>query len=139
MKPMHEAFLHDVHGGNNSVGFKAECVSCHLPHDNVANYLFVKARNGISEVAINFLGSPEKINWQEKRKDRKHFVYDSGCLSCHGNLQKATTQAGKSFLPHRDYFAKRTTKTCVECHENVGHKALGLYLHKDKNNTKEKE
>lgn len=128
MKPMHDAYLNDIHGGNNKIGFKAECVSCHLPHDNIVSYTYKKTVNGIVEGAITLFGSPEKIDWMSRRKDSKRYVYDSGCLSCHGNLKDATLSNMKAFLAHRDYFAKNINKTCVECHENVGHKNLGFHL-----------
>ena len=63
MEPMRDAYLNDIHGGKNRVGVKADCVACHLPHDNVLNYVFRKAYNGATEAAamvflirINMIG-----------------------------------------------------------------------------------
>lgn len=63
MEPMRDAYLDDIHGGKNRVGVKADCVACHLPHDNVLNYVFRKAYNGATEAAamvflirINMIG-----------------------------------------------------------------------------------
>ena len=63
MEPMRDAYLNDIHGGKNRVGVKADCVACHLPHDNVLNYVFRKAYNGATEAAamvflirINMMG-----------------------------------------------------------------------------------
>ncbi len=132
MEPMWAAYKQDTHGGANKAGFKAECAACHLPHDNILKYTFQKAVTGTYELAVNTFGNPEKIDWQERRKERAQFVFDSGCLHCHGELEKVASTNQKAFLAHRDYFAKNINKKCVECHENVGHKDLGLHLRKPK-------
>nr|MBP3724268.1 NapC/NirT family cytochrome c [Campylobacter sp.] len=128
MKPMLDSYAQDLHGDKNRVGVKADCVACHLPHDSVLKYALRKTYNGIAEFAINTFGSPEKYDWERKRNDRRDFVYDSGCMTCHSNVQNATSSNLKSFLPHRDYFSGISKKTCVECHENVGHNNLGFHL-----------
>ncbi len=128
MEPMRDSYLQDTHGGNNAMGVKAECVSCHLPHDSVWNYTYKKAMNGISEAWQVAFSDPENNDWEANRRNKKEFVYDSGCISCHENVKNATASNMKSFLPHRDYFNGISNKTCVECHENVGHKNLGFHL-----------
>jgi len=127
-KPIVASFKADKHGGANRVGIVAKCVDCHLPHDNMAHYLYKKAKAGAIDVGIEFFGNPDKIDWHAKRKNSEHFVYDSGCLKCHTNLESATEGNMKALLPHRDYFSGRTDKKCVSCHNHVGHKHLGLYL-----------
>ncbi len=130
MTPMYESYLQDVHGGKNKVGVKAECAACHLPHDNILKYAYKKSVNGIVEGAITLFGDPEHKDWEAHRKNRADFVFDSGCLSCHEDLQSVSAKNQKAFLPHKDYFAKNINKKCVECHENVGHKNLGFHLKK---------
>lgn len=131
MEPMRDAYLNDTHGGKNRVGIKAKCADCHLPHDSAFAYTYQKAKNGISEAWQMVFDKPEAYDWEAKRRNKKNFVYDSGCINCHHNLENATSSNMKSFLPHRDYFNGMSQKTCVECHENVGHKNLGIHL-KDK-------
>ena len=130
MEPMVKAFEQDIHGGNNRVGFKATCTDCHLPHNNVVNYMFQKSLTGMHDVWVQNFGDLENIDWQEKRKHRKSFVYDSGCLKCHKNLKDATMGNHKAFNGHKAYFSKKDELglTCVSCHENVGHKNLSDYL-----------
>jgi len=132
MEPMVAAYREDVHGGNSHHGVTATCVDCHLPHDSVFGYLMAKTASGIKDVWGNVVLDPSKIDWEERRSHREHFVYDSGCLNCHKNLDEATKSNMKAFLPHRDYFMGVTNVTCVACHENVGHKNLGLHLKKEK-------
>jgi len=130
MTPMVKAFEADIHGGNNRVGFKAKCVDCHLPHNNVANYMLQKSLTGMHDVWVQTFGDLDKIDWQEKRNHRKNFVYDSGCLKCHKNLKVATQSNHKALIAHKAYFNKKDELKlqCVSCHENVGHKNLSEYL-----------
>ena len=147
MKPMIDAYKLDVHGGASEHGMEVKCVSCHLPHDSLINYLWTKMKTGLHDVYAQSFYDLDKIDWIGKRKDREHFVYDSACLECHTNLQKATMPNKKAFNGHRAYFSNKGEKTCVSCHENVGHKDLGYHLSerylskliKEKTNVKNKE
>jgi len=128
MTPMVASYQADIHGGKNSKGLKANCTDCHLPHDGAASYFFGKMKISLHDAWAQLFYDKSKIDWQDKRKHSNAYVYETGCTSCHQNLQTSGSQAGKAFLAHRDYYEKRTDKTCVQCHENVGHKDLGTYL-----------
>ncbi len=130
MKPMAKSYSQDIHGGKNKDGVKADCVSCHLPHDSLVNYLYTKAQTGIHDVRVQFFGDLESIDWEKKRKEARKLVFDSGCMSCHANLENATSEDPRAFVAHKEYFEKRTDKRCVDCHENVGHHNLGDYIKK---------
>lgn len=129
MKPMEASYLNDVHSGKGKKGIKTSCVSCHLPHDNMMNYLFTKAYNGTKEVFLTAIGQDEKIDWIEKTKHREKFVYDSGCISCHSNL-KADSLKTKAEEMHQRYFASKGSLSCVSCHKHVGHSQLRGELNK---------
>jgi cytochrome c-type protein NapC len=128
MDPMIASYHEDVHGGAGKQGIKVSCVACHLPHESLAGYLFAKAKTGLHDMVAELTLDKSQIDWQEKRKHSDEFVYDSGCLSCHSNVEKMTMGNPKAFIAHKEYFMKTTTKTCTGCHENVGHKLLGNYL-----------
>ena len=128
MEPMAKAYREDVHGGKSAIGVKAKCVECHLPHDNNFVYLVAKARIGIHDVWAQTFYNLDKIDWEAKRKYREHFVYDSGCLHCHSNLQDATLTKTTAFVAHKPYFLGEVKDKCVTCHENVGHKNLSAFL-----------
>jgi len=127
MQPMANSYMADIHGGENKEGLTAKCVDCHLPHDSLMGYLVEKAKTGTHDVWAEFTYDKSKIDWQEKRKHAKHFVFDSGCLHCHSNLKDATMGTPKGFIAHKAYFLDKNKK-CVECHKNVGHHNLGDYI-----------
>lgn len=128
MEPMAKAYHASSHGGKNSVGVEAECNDCHLPHDNVANYLYNKAKIGLHDIRVQTFGDLEAIDWEAKRKHAKEYVFDSGCLKCHVNLKDVTMGSPKGFIAHRSYFLKFVDKKCIECHTDVGHHNLGGYI-----------
>ncbi len=132
MEPMGKAHAENVHGGNNPYGIHAQCTDCHLPHGNPVKELTTKTWLGIRDVAVNFFGDPESIDWEARRHERESFVYDSACLRCHMTLEDATISNPRAFLPHRAYFMGETKVKCVRCHPHVGHTNLGLYLREAK-------
>lgn len=133
MDPMVDTYKNDIHSGVSRSGIKAECVDCHLPHENIASYLFQKGINGVSEVTHMILNDPKEHNWQEHRKSRESFVYDSGCLSCHSKIleTKNTNESVNKMHSLYKEFANKDSKklSCVSCHKFVGHKNLGKTLH----------
>ena len=130
MEPLVESYKADVHGGNNPEGVKAKCVECHLPHDTLLNYMYTKTATSLHDIRVQFFTDLESIDWEAKRKHASDYTYDSGCMNCHTNLREVTMSDPKAFIAHKEYYEKRTDKTCVECHNNVGHHVLGDYLKK---------
>jgi cytochrome c-type protein NapC len=139
MQPMIDSYEADVHGGANTHGMKIACLECHLPHESLFGYLLAKAKTGTHDVWAELTYDKSKIDWEAKRKEAKHFVYDSACMNCHSNLQQSTMGDHRAFIAHKDYFEKRTDKKCVECHKNVGHHLLGNYLKQAKEKSLKKE
>ena len=64
------------------------------------------------------------LDWQKLRARREEFVYDSGCLTCHQNLEEATADHGFHIM----YFENITDSQCATCHTEVGHANLNMYL-----------
>ena len=128
MAPFEAAHNMDVHGGQNAHGVRASCADCHLPHDSSFNYLYTKARTGIHDLYVENFGDLENIDWQAKRAHREEWVYDSGCITCHTNLEEATMSTNDALIAHRAYFRGEIDDQCVTCHENVGHHNLSEYI-----------
>jgi len=151
MDPMVIAYKEDVHGGNGKVGASAKCVDCHLPHNNLIAYIVSKARNGLVEGSIHFFGNPDNINWFEKRHYRASFVFDKGCLECHGNIlnnKSSTVQAQKMHKHYQSLQGTDKAIKCASCHIDAGHNELRNILnyykpernsYKDKMEQKKKE
>lgn len=127
MDPMVVAYRKDVHGGAGKLGASAKCVDCHLPHDNILKYIYTKARNGVVEGSIHLFGDPSKINWIEKRAHRESFVFDDGCLECHGNLLSTQTSSKQAQKMHTHYQSLKGTDKeihCASCHIDAGHQNM---------------
>ncbi len=124
MQPFAASHADNAHGGDNEYGIAASCTDCHLPHDTAANYFYTKAETGIHDIWMETFTDTSQIDWRAKTEHREEFVYDSGCLGCHAELEKATSGQEE----HQRYFANATDSQCVTCHEEVGHSNLNKYL-----------
>lgn len=131
----------EVHGKSNKKGIHVKCTDCHLPHDNIAKYLFTKAKNGIAEGFTTLTGDPSKKDWIANREyARKNYTFDSSCLKCHEDIARkgegnATRAVSKM---HEKYLELKNTKDalkCTDCHKHVGHKELGKMLIEQKHKT----
>ncbi|OPX56937.1 cytochrome C [Oceanospirillum multiglobuliferum] len=127
MKPMQASFLEDIHGGRSTKGVQALCTDCHLPQDNYVNYLYMKAKNGAWDVWKEYVLGAEDVDWIAKLEHANRYVYDSGCLKCHNNLQTGSELNNKQFVAHKPYFQGTTEKSCVDCHQ-VGHHDMKRHL-----------
>jgi cytochrome c-type protein NapC len=128
MSPMVEAYRADVHGGAGGQGVKAKCTQCHIPHDNPVDYMIMKSRFGIHDAWAQMTYDLDEIDWQAKRGHSEDYVFDSGCLQCHKDLQRASESSAVSFVAHRPYFQGTIESKCVTCHNRVGHKNLSEQL-----------
>jgi len=124
MEPMVDSYRDSMHGGNNPRGITAACTDCHVSHENIFAFFVGKAKSGTHDVWVTITTDESDLDWQAKRLQREEYVYDSGCLTCHQNLQAAT--ADKKF--HDNYFNGVVETKCVACHEEVGHAGLNKQL-----------
>jgi len=124
MEPMVASFEASMHGGNNPRGITSACTDCHVSHENVFAHFIGKARSGTHDVWVTLTTNEAENDWQALRLERERYVYDSGCLTCHQNLEKATADSEA----HTKYFAGEINSQCVSCHDEVGHSNLNKYL-----------
>jgi len=135
-QPIGSSYLDSLHGGNNPSGWRATCSDCHIDQTNALTYLWVKGVHGVVDPTMEILKDPYDIDWHQHREQRETYVYDSGCMGCHKFLAQRSQSNTKAFLPHRKYFNNTSAnnsknnreQTCVSCHPNVGHAALGNHL-----------
>lgn len=124
MKPFRAAWQKSVHGGQNSKGFAAQCVDCHLPHGNFVEYMSAKAYTGTRDIIMNLVIDPAKYDWAANaEKNRLKFTYDNACRHCHIKLEPVGVKPG-ALLAHRAYLYGQTDKKCASCHPHVGHKDM---------------
>jgi len=131
MAPMRASYDQDIHGGNGKTGIRVNCVACHLPHNNLFNSIFTKAKNGVSEVGLHFFGNVDAIDWQKNREERAKFVYDEGCIKCHTNYATNEKFKPKALEMHQHYNALLKTDKkigCASCHAEIGHTGLNNML-----------
>jgi cytochrome c nitrite reductase small subunit len=102
------------HGSHHAV---ATCNDCHLPHDNLAHKLFVKASNGYHHSrAFTLQDFVEPI----RIKPSNAAVLEANCLRCHGSLTAEITAHGTLGVP-TDPHMQADLFGCVRCHQEVGH------------------
>ncbi|MFO1446369.1 NapC/NirT family cytochrome c [Bacillus sp. Bva_UNVM-123] len=121
-----ETYERDTHGGANKVGVKADCTSCHLPQDSQIDHVATKVVSGTKEVVMHITGNYSEKKYYDNRKNREDFVYSSGCISCHQEIEsgKVKTDNEKAKKMHTYYLSKKGTDIkieCVSCHTDVGH------------------
>ena len=122
MEPMILAYKDSIHGGDNDLGIMAACTDCHVSHESMLAHFVGKARSGTHDIWVELTTDTSKMDWEKKRLERENYVYDSGCQTCHRNLEAA------SLKEHENYFAGVTDSKCVTCHEEVGHSNISKYL-----------
>jgi len=128
MEPFAQSHEKDVHGGDNPGGVVAACTDCHLPHDSAAQHLLTKAQTGLKDVWAQAVYVLHKPDWIANLEHRANFVYDSGCLSCHRALERASSDNPAASAAHRAYFKSPDSQSCVMCHRRVGHEELKTAL-----------
>ncbi|HGH6026610.1 TPA: cytochrome c3 family protein [Vibrio mimicus] len=131
MEPMAETFAKSVHGGNNSQGFVADCVSCHLPDSNVVEELYVKGTSGMRHLWGEYVLQMDALDYDELHPKRTEYVFDSGCVNCHRTLEDrakvATETSPISDQTHKLAFERKDTDKdwqCSSCHIDIAHPDL---------------
>ena len=74
-----------------------------------------------------FQGCCSNPDWLGNLSHRTAFTYDSGCLSCHAELQQAAGGDRAELIAHRSYFRGTTAKACTDCHLGPDHPDIEVY------------
>ena len=112
---------------NNSHGFVADCMDCHLPApQDTFNFFYTKTVHGLKDIIVHF-------SWIEyDRKKNRQAAYASfknqQCQKCHRNILNIPDKRG-AMLAHRSvlYPLPGYEKRCVDCHKDLVHNQSQYY------------
>lgn len=108
MAPQYATWTHSSHRE------VATCNDCHVPHNNVFNKYYFKAKDGLRHATLFTLRlEPQVIFIHEAGKKVVH----NNCVRCH-HQQLTDPKLAASVEGHRAHMEERT---CWECHREVPH------------------
>lgn len=93
----------------------ANCNDCHVPHNNVFNKYFFKAKDGLRHSTMFTLRlEPQVIHIKEAGRKVVH----QNCIRCHEPL---LNDRSMQTVVGSDYSHTRTTRECWDCHRETPH------------------
>lgn len=108
MTPVYNSWMHSSHREWTS------CNDCHVPHDNILNTYYFKAKDGLYHASVFTLrAEPEVIKMREESQK----VVQENCLRCH--VQQVTQTKYEGWIS--THSENRTDRTCWSCHREVPH------------------
>lgn len=120
--PAVEAWRTSTHV-NNSQGFVADCMDCHLPAPhNTVDFFYTKTLHGLKDVIVHFTGGDEAYDRAEMREQAYASFDNEQCRKCHRNIETMPDNRG-AMLAHRTvlYPMDGYEKKCVDCHRDLVH------------------
>lgn len=107
MNPEFAAWQHSSHRE------QATCNDCHVPHDNVFNKYFFKAKDGLRHATLFTLGKEAQSIFIENAGKG---VVQGNCERCHDHLNEIV-KTDVTFEEHQ----QGKGKLCWDCHQEVPH------------------
>ncbi len=108
MAPQYATWNHSSHREVSN------CNDCHVPHNNVFNKYYFKAKDGLRHATIFTLRhEPQIIFIKEEGKE----VVQTNCIRCH----KTTLTDEKTMAVSVDIFHSRLDRKCWDCHRETPH------------------
>ncbi len=108
MTPVYNSWLHSSHRE------QASCNDCHVPHNNIFNQYYFKAKDGLYHASIFTLrAEPEVIFMREESQE----VVQQNCIRCH--VQQVTQTKYDGWIDQ--HAENRTERQCWSCHKEVPH------------------
>ncbi len=130
-----EEYKKSVHY-NNSMGVRAGCADCHVPHD--WKDVVVRKAMAVKDVYHHLIGTidtPEKF--EARRLEMAQRVWDrmkangsKECRNCH-TFTAMTLDSQKPRARKQHENAMSDGLTCVECHKGIAHKPVHDLVKKD--------
>ncbi len=92
----------------------ATCVDCHVPHNNVFNKYYFKAKDGLRHATVfTMRNEPQVIFIKEEGKQVVH----NNCKRCHAQLLTDDKLMSQMPVHHPD----KGERVCWECHRETPH------------------
>jgi len=108
MGPQYATWFHSAHREN------ASCNDCHIPHDNIFNTYFFKAKDGLRHATVfTQHAEPQVIRIKKEGQE----VVQQNCIRCHTNLITDSKLLAKTDT----YQHERKEKQCWTCHRETPH------------------
>ncbi len=108
MAPQYATWTHNSHRQY------ANCNDCHVPHNNVLNKYFFKAKDGMRHSYMFTLRlEPQVIHIKEAGQR----VVQNNCIRCHKNLLTDEPILSKTLEAHHN----RMDRQCWSCHRETPH------------------
>lgn len=108
MGPEYSTWSHSAHRNYTN------CNDCHVPHNNVFNKYYFKAKDGLRHATIFTLrGEPQVIRIKEEGAN----AVQKNCIRCHSHLitDVKVSRLSDSLMVHR------TDRKCWDCHRLTPH------------------
>jgi cytochrome c nitrite reductase small subunit len=108
MAPQYSTWSHSAHRE------VATCNDCHVPHNNVFNKYFFKAKDGMRHATIFTLrAEPQVIFIKEAGKN----VVQMNCIRCHNSM----ITGPNNIVKNKDFVCTIAERKCWECHRETPH------------------
>jgi cytochrome c nitrite reductase small subunit len=108
MAPQYATWAHSAHRE------VTQCNDCHVPHNNLLNKFYFKAKDGLRHATIFTLRrEPQVIFIEQEGKE----VVQTNCIRCH---EQIITNPLMGSL-HPDYVHQITERQCWDCHRETPH------------------
>jgi cytochrome c nitrite reductase small subunit len=108
MTPQYITWSHSSHRN------VAVCNDCHVPHNNMANKYFFKAKDGLRHATVFTLRNEPQVIFI---KEAGINVVQDNCIRCHNHL--ITDIKLNAYNTESDHFRKE--RLCWECHRETPH------------------
>ncbi|QCK16228.1 cytochrome c nitrite reductase small subunit [Mangrovivirga cuniculi] len=111
MTPVYNSWMHSSHRE------WATCNDCHVPHDNVFNQYYFKAKDGLYHASIFTLRAEPDVIFMREESEK---VVQNNCIRCH--VQQITQAKYEDWI--ESHKSDRLDRTCWSCHRTVPHGRL---------------
>lgn len=108
MAPQYSTWSHSAHREITN------CNDCHVPHNNVFNKYYFKARDGMRHATMFTLRKEPQVIFI--KEEGKHVVQDN-CIRCHSDL--ITDEKVMNFTAQIHH--SRSERFCWDCHRETPH------------------